>query len=149
MAYFGYVYGLFGDFYTKVALQIYTKHGHCHAYHCAGRARSQSDGFSPGTAWNSIATRSASASSFCNWQGNSSPAFLSAVTPSLPITSMALDVRRISFAGFNSDSSECNVIDLSTWLGLQVSGISLLQGKGAVFECHTQLHDFREWFGYW
>lgn len=55
-----------------------------------------------------------------NWQGNSSPAFLSAVTPLLLVTAAALDVNRISFAGLNFDGSECSVIGFSTWLGLQV-----------------------------
>lgn len=48
MAYFGYVYGLFGDFCARIALQISSKHGHCRVYHCAGGTQSQSDGFSPG-----------------------------------------------------------------------------------------------------
>lgn len=72
---------------------------------------------------------------------------LSVVDPTLLVTATALDVRRISFAGSNSGGSECNVIDLSTWLSLQVSGISLLQVKAAVFEFHNQLHDFGEQFG--
>lgn len=58
---------------------------------------------------------------------------LSVVDPSLLVTATALDVRRISFAASNSGGSECNVIDLSTWLSLQVSGISLLQVKAAMF----------------
>lgn len=95
-----------------------------------------SDDFSAGIPCNSTATRSASESRFSNWQGNSSPAFLSAVTPSLLGTAAALDVNRISFAGLNLDGSECSVIDFSTWLGYR-SGISLLQGRTAVLECHT------------
>lgn len=117
---FDYVYGLFGDFSRSVALQIFSKHGHHRVCHCARGAQSQSDDFSPGVAWNSIATRSASQSHLSNWQGNSSPSFSSAVNPSLLVTAAALHVNRISFAGLNSDGSECSVIDFSTWLGLQV-----------------------------
>lgn len=75
--------------------------------------------------------------------------FLSAVTPLLLVAARALDVRRISFAGLNSDGCEGSVADFSTWLGLQVSGVSLLQGRAEVSECHTQLHDFRDQLRYW
>lgn len=110
------------------------------------RSTVPSDDFSPGTAWNSTASRSDSASLFSNWQGNSSPVFLSAVTASLlPTATAQCKKNRLCRIKFRWLWMQCHWFQHVAGLPSQRP---LLWGK-AVFECHIQLHNFGKWFGYW